>query len=344
METPQIDPQEAYRKQQFVGQSKKTLSTINIGKAERVESPEGMVGIRVVKDPVETFLKERGFQGDPKIDYSVQIKVENSDSPETIHFNVFDDVKKFIAENADKVVAKPGQVAYRTDYDPSVYAWSEGLPPEESQSLMKAWEKLGLDIVLDSGEEEPIKNVDREASKRRDQKRLEEVRAELGIPNKSETVEPEKILEKDLSTSNKENENKSPVNMGIFESPRFKALATEGPRNHFSLERVASVAYEGFKKVYPNPDSLSKRIAEIITQLNTEKEAIQKNSPGKDDFAYQAYAIKKLLASLTEAEKQAIEDVRQSDLESQDQKAVTNKIPAEDAMTAFIEFASKNNQ
>lgn len=190
MENIHTDPQEAYRKRQFAAQARKTLSTIDIGKAEQSESPEGVVGIRIVKDPVRSFLKERGFHGDPKIDYSVVIKTENIDNVETVHFTAFNDLKNFLTGNADRIVSKPDQIAYEIDYDPSVYEWSEGLPHEESQSLIEAWDKLGRDIMMDADKKaEDPPATDKEASKEKTQKKLEEVRAELGIPTSPEVEE-----------------------------------------------------------------------------------------------------------------------------------------------------------
>ena len=175
MENIHTDPQEAYRKRQFAAQARKTLSTIDIGKAEQSESPEGVVGIRIVKDPVRSFLKERGFHGDPKIDYSVVIKTENIDNVETVHFTAFNDLKNFLTGNADRIVSKPDQIAYEIDYDPSVYEWSEGLPHEESQSLIEAWDKLGRDIMMDADKKaEDPPATDKEASKEKTQKKLEE--------------------------------------------------------------------------------------------------------------------------------------------------------------------------
>ncbi len=122
-------------KGKYTGHSKTGLET---GRPEKTD------------DPVVSFLKERGFTGDAKLDYSVDVMASpGSSDVRTLHFNDFKGVKSFIENNSDRVAIKSGVAPYKINYKGDVQKWAEGLSPEDKQKMDEAWDKLGEEIVIE---------------------------------------------------------------------------------------------------------------------------------------------------------------------------------------------------
>ncbi len=220
---------------------------------EKVEGKDGSIGLRVVRkksenspekeptaknsentttaksaenksgDPIRGFLKDMGFEGDPKIEYTVTVRAPNGALGE-IRLPTFGMIKKFIEKNTGNkklmvVPNKNGQL-YKIDYDPAVYAWSGGLSTEDQDRLEEAFEEatIGADMKMDPEAfniETP--KAEETGSDKIDSEKIAEVKESLGMPSepnaaekKAETPQkPEVLAEKAKKAQNYESHKKS---------------------------------------------------------------------------------------------------------------------------------------
>jgi hypothetical protein len=106
-------------------------------------------------DPTRQFLRDQGFQGDPKVMYSMDVisaknsKGENLMGSKT--FDNFEDLQNFIKDNPDALTQKQkdqmkeGINPFSVGYDKSVYDWSGGLSPEKSQKMNAAFDSFAAE-------------------------------------------------------------------------------------------------------------------------------------------------------------------------------------------------------
>ena len=114
-------------------------------------TPEQIEQKKIKSDPALGFLREQGFDGVPKIQYSLDVLTAKNNKGESLvgqkTFTNYEDLQNFIRNNPDVVAKKElmdkiGVVPYKIDYDQSVYDWSSKLSPEQSQRLTEAFGKF----------------------------------------------------------------------------------------------------------------------------------------------------------------------------------------------------------
>lgn len=114
-------------------------------------TPEQIEQKKIEGDPTLSFLREQGFEGDPKIQYSLDVVTAKSDNGINLvvkkSFTNYEDLQNFIKDNPEAVAKKDfmdkiGVAPYKTDYDQSVYDWSSKLSPEQSQKLTESFDRF----------------------------------------------------------------------------------------------------------------------------------------------------------------------------------------------------------
>lgn len=93
------------------------------------------------------------------------------------------------------------------------------------------------------------------------------------------------------------------------------AAALNMPSNEYSPRKGVAMMTEVFKKLYPDPQRRAERLEAILTSFRSVVEKITKEKPGKSEDAYRAFAEKKVLKSLSESERNAIEDFLERDFQ-----------------------------
>ena len=143
------------------------------------------------KDPTGDFLREQGFNGNPKIKYSIDIITAKTDKGinlvEEKNFDNYKDLQNFIKNNSDIIVGKKlmeetGIVPFKIDYDQSVYDWSSNLSKEQSQKLMEEFDKF-------SNEAMDVKNFIKVGeNKNETEKKINQIKSQIlsGYNNNSE--------------------------------------------------------------------------------------------------------------------------------------------------------------
>ncbi len=232
-ESPTTSNKEDYQKQQF----EERVAGLNnfVGHGETVENLDGSVGFEITTDPVANFLKERGFTGDAKLDYSVDVMAApGSTDVRALHFNDFKGVKSFIENSSDRVVIKSGVAPYKITYKGDVQRWVESLSPEDKQKMNEAWDKLGEEIV----------------------------------------IEPKKV-EKKTETNNKETFEYSPDKAADILTEAFSEIYSDPKMREEALERLLKNYTEGKEKAkieHPGKEDFvyeaiaSKQLAEQLSQ------------------------------------------------------------------------------
>lgn len=182
---------------------------------------------KIANDPTRNFLKEQGFEGDPQIKYSIDIiTAENAKGerlPGQKTFSNYEDLQQFVRDNPDSVAKKElmeelGIVPYKIDYDQSVYEWSSGLSPEQSQSLTEAFDRFADEKMDASNFEKP-----------REQMTPEEVKQAIGrIENKTLSHLDNPELSQIISDKSVADEviRRMGADARQFENPDLKTLAS----------------------------------------------------------------------------------------------------------------------
>lgn len=118
---------------------------------KQVFTPEQVEQKKIEGDPTLGFLREQGFEGDPKIQYSLDVITAKSEKGINLvgqkTFTNYEDLQNFIRDNPNAVAKKDfmekiGVAPYKTDYDQSVYDWSSKLSPEQSQKLTESFDRF----------------------------------------------------------------------------------------------------------------------------------------------------------------------------------------------------------
>jgi len=119
---------------------------------------------KIANDPTINFLKEQGFEGDPKIKYSIDIITAENTKGERLPgqktFSNYEDLQQFVRDNPDAIAKKEtmeklGIVPFKIDYDPSVYEWSSKLNQEQDQRLLEAFDRFADETMDVSNFEKP---------------------------------------------------------------------------------------------------------------------------------------------------------------------------------------------
>jgi hypothetical protein len=107
---------------------------------------------KIDSDPTRQFLREQGFEGDPKVTYSLDVltakNAQGMNLPGNKSFDNFEDLQDFIKNNPDTLTQqqkermKEGVSPFKTNYDQSVSDWAGKLPPEKAQQLGSAFDKF----------------------------------------------------------------------------------------------------------------------------------------------------------------------------------------------------------
>ena len=161
-------------------------------------TPEQQIEQKKIKnDPTRNFLRDQGFEGDPKIKYSLDVVTARREDGVNLMgqktFTNYEDLQNFIKENPDLIAKKNlakeiGVVPYKIDYDESVYEWSGKLDSEQSKKLIEAFDEFANETM-------DLKNFDMNpAEKTPDETRAEITQTEnqtlslLGNPELAQTV------------------------------------------------------------------------------------------------------------------------------------------------------------
>jgi len=111
---------------------------------------------KIEKDSTSNFLREQGFNGDPKIKYSINVLTAKNSKGENLTeqkiFTNYEDLQNFIKNNSDilvekKLMEETGIVPFKIDYDQSVYDWSNNLSKEQNQKLTEAFDKFSNETM-----------------------------------------------------------------------------------------------------------------------------------------------------------------------------------------------------
>ena len=103
---------------------------------------------KVENDPFYKFLREQGFEGDPNIKYSIDVKALKSKEmilPGKREFSNYQDMQEWVKKHPDVILNKNKDLdmfSFKIDYDQSVYDWSGNLSPEKSEAFNEAFDDL----------------------------------------------------------------------------------------------------------------------------------------------------------------------------------------------------------
>jgi hypothetical protein len=140
-------------------------------------------------DPTRQFLRDQGFQGDPKVLYSMDVISAKNSKGESLMgsktFDNFEDLQNFIKNNPDALTQKQkdqmkeGINPFGVGYDKSVYDWSVSLPPEKSQQMNAAFDSFAAEN-FDTRKWESKENAQEQAAEKPKEKTPQDIKEEIG--------------------------------------------------------------------------------------------------------------------------------------------------------------------
>ncbi len=202
-------------------------------------------------DPTRQFLRDQGFQGDPKVLYSMDVISAKNSKGESLMgsktFDNFEDLQNFIKNNPDALTQKQkdqmkeSMPIFGTGYDKSVYDWSGSLSPEKSQQMNNAFDSFAAENFDTRKWESKEKTQKQTAEKPK--KTPQDIKADIG---RTENESLSRLNNPEMSQIVADSKDMEEViremggNAKQFEDPEKKILASMAQKDLEQLNQLLS--------------------------------------------------------------------------------------------------------